>query len=1062
MQVLLERYGRDQRIQQLLSAAQREASLSLAPIHGGLAAVCIACLRQQRQHHRVHLVVCPDPDALSDDLEALGIPATILPELDEHDGDGDADSIRPQLLSQRLLACEAWSQGNLILATPHAVEQPVPNFRDLRAASFQVETGQRHNLSDLAERLHDQGYRVTPLVEEPGQLSQRGSVLDIWPWSASLPVRLDFFDDEVDSIRRFEPDSQETVSRITKVRFSGMGGGLIATEPLWEQIDHAPIIVLGDVPLRQRLKHDHGRPELRLGRTLSHGDLDGGSTTIQRFQGDLHRDLTELSLVPQEGSQLILLARNEEAATDHRHMISEHGLNAEVLIGRLHAGWRDQLSGVVVLHDFELAHRLPNRRRSRKRVSGGNPLSSLADLRNGDYVVHLNHGIARFRGMTTLERRGFFEDFLLLEFAEESRIYVPVAAIDLIQKYIGGSGRHPPLDRLGGKVWAKRRAKAEKAIADLSAELIEAQAKRQDAQGIAHPADDAEQRHFEARFPYEETEDQLLAMREIKQDLQANQPMDRLLCGDVGFGKTELALRAAFKVAKGGHQVILLAPTTILADQHARTFESRLQGHNLRLACLHRFVKTAQRRATLEQAAQGEIDILIGTHALLSKDLNVPLLGLLIIDEEQRFGVRHKEHLRRLRHGVDVLTLSATPIPRTLHFSMLGIRDISVLAEAPAERMAVQTHVSHWDKALLRQAIERELERGGQIFVINNRIEDLDRVAFRLGRLVPEMRYETLHGRMSEQDIHHTMERFRSGALHCLVATTIVESGLDIPNANTLIVHNAHAYGLGELHQLRGRIGRFTRQAYAFFIIPTGRSIGDDARERLDAIQEYADLGAGFKLAMRDLELRGAGNLLGAQQSGHIEAIGYELYCRLLNDAVRRLRGDPDNHQATNITGTRSPRLAFPIDAYIPDEWIEAPQIKFDLHKILENSRRHSDLSTAAQVFRDRFGPLPDPVVRLFQQHALTRACDDLGIERIERSDRQIRLRLSNGIPDMLVHSEVPGLLHVQPSDDGITLFLRHAPDQDHTLSLLCQLCHLDMGYLGREDRALASVNDEI
>jgi transcription-repair coupling factor (superfamily II helicase) len=669
----------------------------------------------------------------------------------------------------------------------------------------------------------------------------------------------------------------------------------------------------------------------------------------------------------------------------------------------------------------------------------------------------------------------------------------------------------------------------------MSAELLKGQAARLAAGGIVFAADTADLRQFEARFPFEETEDQLAAVREIKADMERPVAMDRLLCGDVGFGKTEVAMRAACKAVMGGHQVAVLVPTTLLAEQHHETFSERFEGTGVRIAGMNRFHTADEKRKALEGAAAGSIDILIGTHAILTDKLAFKSLGLLIIDEEHRFGVKQKERLRALRgtrstfdvrrstltgteidaptditvpsaslttapalmggtsnverrtsnvFPPDVLTLSATPIPRTLHFSLLGLRDISVLAEAPAERLAVETRVAPWDDQLIRHALQRELERQGQVFVVTNRVQDLDHLAYKLSKLMPGIRLDCLHGQMEEGRIARVMDAFRHRQLDCMVSTSIIESGIDIPNANTLMVHNAHCFGLAELHQIRGRIGRFTHQAHAYFITPSGRELTEEARERLNAIQEYAELGAGFKLAMRDLELRGAGNLLGAEQSGQIDAIGYELYTRLLGEAVARAKAaaeaaafdvsspragsvnvragtTPGTPVTTKDTGSanverrtsnveRGAILSLPVDAYIPDDYLETPALKFEIHKNLDACRRLSDLESIAHSVRDRFGALVDPVVRLFQVRAIRMRCLELGIVRIDVQDRQLRLHLAGTLPRELATVKLPELVHLQLDGSVLVLFIRQVLDQDGALGLLCRLLKLELPFLGR------------
>jgi transcription-repair coupling factor (superfamily II helicase) len=1116
MRQLRDAYLDDHRVAAAAAALAEDRALTIGACHGGLIPVLLAAVCARRGGaQRQPLVVCNDPATLVDDLEELGVVAAHLPELDRfEDGEDVADRSGH---NRRMAALEAFAAGAVLVANPPAAEQPVPDIAQVTGSSIIVRPGDTHDLHALVDKLVDAGYRVTPVVEGRGELAVRGGIIDVFPWIGQNPLRIEFFGDQVEAIRRFDEFSQESIARADEAILASASGGL-ATRDLWSQLPPGPVVVLGDLPLRGRLKRDHGRPELRFARQLEEGALDGASLTVERFRGDLRRGMAELARVAEElgnaerrmpnAGPLLLLARNDEAKSELEAHCRDAGLHAEVRVGRLSAGFRDQELGLVVVHDYELAERAPVKRRA-TRVAGGAPLSSLTDLKRGDHVVHLRHGIGIFRGVATLEKRGFLEDFLLLEFAEGSKLYVPVDAIDLVQKYVGATGRSPELSTIGGTAWGKKRARAEKAIQDMSAELLRNQAARLAAGGIACAPDGPAGRQFEAAFPYEETEDQLAAVREIKADMERPVAMDRLLCGDVGFGKTEVAMRAAFKACASGWQVAVMVPTTLLAEQHLETFTERFAGTGFAVAGVNRFRTGPDRAKVLDGVASGAIHVLIGTHAILTDKLRFKNLGLLIIDEEHRFGVKHKEKLRALvRHAPepeslgpanpdgdaggaapakppeprgpvlpdwasppDVLTLSATPIPRTLHFSLLGLRDISVLAEAPAERMAVETRVASWDDQLIKHALERELERGGQAFVVHNRVQDLDSLAFKLSRLVPGIRLDTVHGQMDEERLARVMDAFRTRALDCLVTTSIIESGIDIPNANTLFVNNAHCFGLAELHQIRGRIGRFTRQAYAYFITPGNRELTEEARERLNAIQEYAELGAGFKLAMRDLELRGAGNLLGAEQTGQIDAIGYELYTKLLGEAVARTRAAAEAALAgsAKAKGAKpgaaraepAPRglepassgeavLGLQVDAYIPDTYLETPALKFEIHKQLDGCRRLSDLAAIARSVRDRFGALADPVARLFQMRAIRLRCGELGIKRIDVQDRQVRVQLAGPLPKELAGVKLPELVHLQLDGSVLVLFVKAAFDGDAALRFLCRLLGLDLGFLGR------------
>jgi len=1280
MRGLRDRYADDPRVRAAQAALAGNRDLVIGACHGGLVPALLAALTLAAPTGWPRLVIASDPSGLRDDLEELGVVAAVLPEIDRFDAvEDDQSTIDRTAQNRRVAAIEAYAAGALLLASARAVQQPVPDLREVAKSSVILKPGEEHDIHALVESLVDAGYKVTGTVEGRGELAVRGGIVDVFPFIGNDALRIEFFGDQVEAIRRFDPFTQESIARADEAVLATASGSL-ATLTLWEQLPAGPVLVIGDLPLRGRLDKPHGRQEVRLARQLEEGALDGASLGVDRFKGDLRRGLSELrAAIAETASTLILLARNEEAKRELLGHCTDHGVVADIRIGRLSAGWRDLEQGLLVVHDYELAQRQPAKRRVGAKVAGGSPLSSLTDLKRNDLVVHLRHGIGIFRGMATLEKRGFLEDYLVLEFAEDSKLYVPVDGIDLVQKYVGASGARPDLAKIGGAAWAKKRAKAEKAIEDLSGELLESHARRVAAGGIAYPADGPEIRRFEAAFPYEETEDQLAAVREIKVDMESAIAMDRLLCGDVGFGKTEVAMRAAFKAVAGDRQVAVLAPTTLLAEQHVETFTERFAGFGFEIAGLTRFNGPGERKAVLEKTARGEVDILIGTHALLTDDLRFAELGLLIIDEEHRFGVKHKEKLRALRghadlaavdadapvaapvvfglartgdeplaamlveQGVltaeqadaaraaatrkglpldeilvadgtataeqlvdaiaqhawvprvdldkyavkpralamltgdealrygaipvdldhkrlvlamvnpldevsvaaletkgglpiqrvvttraqidaaiekhypeslavspirkrlggrpagpvaggvhppahvsqealgadserptvptpgaperstvppDVLTLSATPIPRTLHFSLLGLRDISVLAEAPAERLAVETRVAPWDDQLIKTAIAREIERKGQVFFVHNKVQDIDSIVFKLSRLVPELTLDVVHGQMPEDRIARVMDAYKHGKTQCLVTTSIIESGIDIPNANTLFVNNAHFFGLAELHQIRGRIGRFHHQAFAYFLVPGNKELTQEARDRLDAIQEYAHLGAGFKLAMRDLELRGAGNLLGGEQSGHIDAIGYELYTKLLGEAVLRMKRSLAAASGTAV-GTSAhggPRtadelkqtLGLQVDAYIPDTYLETPALKFEIHKHLDACRRLSDIAALAQSTRDRFGALVDPVARLFIVRALRLRCAEIGVVRIDVADRQLRLHLSGPLPPDLAKASLPELVHLQLDGSVLVLFLKPKLEQDVALRILARLLGLDLGFLGR------------
>ena len=603
-------------------------------------------------------------------------------------------------------------------------------------------------------------------------------------------------------------------------------------------------------------------------------------------------------------------------------------------------------------------HRTELRRTGKKRLSKA--IDSFLDLREGDLVVHLAHGIGRFRGLEMLDKDGQMTEHLVLEFYGGTKLYVPATKIDLVQKYIGGSKTRPVLAKIGGKSWVKQKANVESAIADMAAEMIELQAQRSGRAGIAFGPDTDWQHEFEQSFPFRETADQLTAIEAIKHDMQTPESMDRLLCGDVGFGKTEVAMRAAFKAVENGYQVGVLVPTTILAEQHYKSFRERMSGFPIRIGKLSRFATTKEINETKAGLVSGAVDIAIGTHRLVSKDIKFCNLGLVVIDEEQRFGVEHKERLKTLRSAVDVLTMSATPIPRTLHMSLVGVRDISNLETAPAERSGVQTKVLRYNNEVIRDGILREVGRGGQVFFVHNRVKDIHLVKQRLESLIPEVSFRFGHGQMNERDLENVMADFIAGKFDCLIATTIVESGLDIPNANTIFINDADRYGLSDLHQLRGRVGRDKRRAYCYLLIAPQKHLNPTAAKRLQAIETFSEMGAGFQISMRDLEIRGAGNLLGSQQSGHIATIGYELYCQLLETAVRRLKHMPAKMKV-------HVEVDLPVAAYLPDDYVNDRRQKIDLYRRLTRMERFDQVDEIATELRDRFGKLPPPAKRLIK-----------------------------------------------------------------------------------------------
>lgn len=917
---------------------------------------------------------------------------------------------------QRLRVVQALRFGEgvrLIVAPFAALMQPVPSQTELEAQTVRLTVGQTLDPDRLLAWMIEHGFRRVEAVEYPGEFSRRGGIVDVFPADTIEPYRLEFFGDEVESIRRFSVVGQRSLERLDTLAVlaptgpEGLAGALRASQAhLCDYLPSGWWSVLVELPeLREA-----GRAYLeRCGSERGLYSIEGTLKlltqsvsvvvsampcpsleatchlcveSVERLSGNLAELSDELDQTANDDRVLIgcstegelsrlgeLLAQSQLAQTGRVSLVP----------GYVREGFRLVELGLVVLGGQQLFHRRatgPDAQGVNKGLTTASrrvesrAIDSFFDLAEGDFVVHVLHGIARFRGMRMMPRLSSLidesnaastptepnfapmEESLVLEFRDGVQVQVPISKIDLVQKYVGTGNSEPELSRFGSSSWSKRKQKVAEAVVDLAAEMLQLQAMRAAQAGVALPPDSDWQREFEAAFPYRETPDQLVALAEIKADQERPRPMDRLVCGDVGFGKTELAIRAAFKAVDNGKQVAVLVPTTVLAEQHYRTFSSRFAEYPFVVECLSRMRSVAQQRDALKRLAAGEVDLVIGTHRLLSKDVRFADLGLVIIDEEQRFGVEHKEKLKRLRALVDVLTLSATPIPRTLHSALLGIRDISNLETPPADRLPIETRIIAFDPVLIRNAIERELNREGQIFFVHPRVQDINSVAEQIRCLVPGLRVVVGHGQMPAQELERNMLQFVRHEADMLVATTIIESGVDIPNANTIFINEADLYGLADLHQLRGRVGRHKNRAYAYLLLDPHKLISPNAGKRLKAIEEFAELGAGFRIAMRDLEIRGAGNLLGTEQSGHIAAVGYELYCELLENAVRQLQNQPPR-QPLDVG------IALPWPAFLPRDYVPAQKQRLEVYRRLARVRDLSSLEDFRIELRDRFGPIP-------------------------------------------------------------------------------------------------------
>ena len=693
---------------------------------------------------------------------------------------------------------------------------------------------------------------------------------------------------------------------------------------------------------------------------------------VERFSGSRRDALVELSELLGPSDSVLLCCHNEGEQGRLQELITETdsasgtSLASRICLttGRIRRGFRLLDHALIVISDNELFSRTPTRATTRKRRTESRTIDTFLDLRESDLVVHVAHGIARYRGMAMTGANGQQEEHLLLEFRDALIVYVPVSLIHLVQKYIGPAKTTPELTKYGGTSWLKKKDQVAEAISDMATDMLQLQAERASRAGLQCRADSHLQQEFEKAFPFTETPDQASAIIDLKGDMEQAKPMDRLICGDVGFGKTEVAMRAVFKAVDNGRQVAVLVPTTVLAEQHFRTFSQRMAEFPVTVEMLSRYRSPAEQSRILERLKEGSIDIVIGTHRLVSKDVKFRDLGLLVVDEEQKFGVKVKERLKQLRADVDVLTLTATPIPRTLHMSLLGIRDISSLTTPPRDRVPIETRVGRFDENLVRSAMMRELNRGGQIYFVHNRVHDIEEIAERLKRIAPEASLVIAHGQMDEDELESAMMAFVTGKADILLATTIIESGLDISNANTMFIHQAENYGLADLHQLRGRVGRDRHRAYCYLLLEEGKAVTTKATRRLKAIEEYSELGAGFRIAMRDLEIRGAGNILGTEQSGNIAAVGYELYCQLLENAVRSLKKQPLRYQ-------RHCKIELPVSNFIPDKYVAEQKLKIEVYRRLSQANTLDQLSELETELRDRFGPIPTAARRMIQLREL-------------------------------------------------------------------------------------------
>ncbi len=1006
---LLERH---EGFPEVVAALAAGHAATLDGVWGSSRALCAAAL--QCHVPGTLLVVAPtdeEAEDLADDLRLFSSQQPVVfPSCDAFRPDrvlhDEAFGQRTALL-HRLAGptTETGARPKLAVTSIIALLQPVPHPAELRRHTRRIAVGEQLRLEELTAWLVEEGFHATTGVELPGEFSVRGGIVDLFALDWELPVRVELFGDQVDSIRRFEVASQRSREQLTQVEIATVAPGQSYQGHLAEYLPAGSWVMLCEpeeiqqqasrhLQRLERLDWAHGFAEV-MAQLIERPNVTASAIaassletlcqlrieSVERLSGAFPQVRDELDSIGRE-QQVFLVCQTEAECQRLTELLRGTRLVAEnrlrFALGRLSEGFRLVNEAVTLVGANQLLARSEIRRPVRRRL--GQAIDSFMELREGDLVVHVSHGVARYRGMQILQRGQQCEEHLVLEFQEGSKLYVPASKIGLVQKYVGATKGRPRLAKLGGRLWQRRRQAVEKAVSDLAAELLEIQAARQSRPGIAFPPDTEWQREFDASFPFQETDDQLAAIEAVKHDMMQPRPMDRLLCGDVGFGKTELAMRAAFKAVDAGYQVAVLVPTTVLAEQHFRTFTERMAAFPFRIAMLSRFATGKQQKQTIEQLATGQIDIVIGTHRLVSGDVCFQNLGLVIIDEEQRFGVEVKERLKTLRQIVDVLTMTATPIPRTLHMALTGLRDIANLETPPEDRLAVETRIARFDPQLVRHAVIRELNRNGQIFYVHNRVADIDAVGRRLVEIVPEARIGIAHAQMPEHRLEQVMVDFVAHRFDLLLTTTIIENGLDIPNANTIFIDDADRFGLADLHQLRGRVGRYKHRAYCYLLVDPNKHLTPNAIRRLKAIEEFSHLGAGFALAMRDLEIRGAGNILGKQQSGHISAVGYELYCQLLEQAVRRLKRLPPKT-------TVEVDVDLPCRAFLPRHYVPDMRMKIDLYRRLARVTAQEQLDDFRSELIDRFGPLPPPAEAMFKLASIRVAAHGWKIRFVRREN---------------------------------------------------------------------------
>ena len=1105
-QALVSRFGQSVKVKEWQKELTTDSSHLITGLSGSAKTLAIASLLEKQKKI---LIVTPNlyyASKLMDDLQHIIEEKYLFYFPVDEVTAVEMSFSSPEALADRINALSflASDDTGILVTSLAGLRRFLPSPSVWKEQSLTFEKDGTLDLGTLAERLVLLGYEKEQMIGKPGEFSIRGSIVDIYPLTSDYPVRLDLFDDEIESLRLFDADTQRSIGEINHIvippamdtpvtkealhqasevlkelvadKVSEMApseergrieayfeqiisewseghpteevklyGDLLYPEKtyLTDYLSETDVIVIDDysrqVESERELLREEGEwitLKLEEGVFFEDHTLGGDFRSIlkqakqsktyfslfqkgmgnlrfksihpfeyrpmQQFFGQMPLLKTEMDRWHKQKQTVVVLAENEERTEKVEALLLDFEINSvinnsskllaktiQIQTGSLASGFELPDEKLVVLVEKEILHTQGKKRARKQTISNAERLKSYNELKPGDYVVHANHGIGKYIGMETLLSGGVHQDYMTILYKNNDKLFIPVTQLDMIQKYVASESKTPRVNKLGGSEWVKTKNKVSAKVEDIADDLIKLYAEREAEKGYAFGPDDEYQMEFEGNFPYSETEDQLRSIQEIKQDMEKERPMDRLLVGDVGYGKTEVAIRAAFKAVRDGKQVAFLVPTTILAQQHYETMRDRFANFPVNVGLLSRFRTKKQQTETTEKIKKGQIDIVVGTHRILSKDIEFIDLGLLIVDEEQRFGVKHKERLKQLKSQVDVLTLTATPIPRTLHMSMLGVRDLSVIETPPANRYPVQTYVMEKNPGAIREACEREIARGGQIFYLYNRVDTIEQKVEELRALVPDARISYAHGQLTEVQLENRLMEFINGDYDILVTTTIIETGVDIPNVNTLFVENADYMGLSQLYQLRGRVGRSNRVAYAYFMYEPQKVLNEVSEKRLQAIKDFTELGSGFKIAMRDLSIRGAGNLLGAQQHGFIDSVGFDMYTQMLTEAVNRKQGK-DNQDTKTIT-----EIDLGIDAYIPTTYIEDERQKIEIYKRIRQLESQEMFDELEADLLDRFGEYPDEVANLLTVGLIKMNSDFALVEKIQKRQLAIDVVLS-------------------------------------------------------------------